>query len=258
MDFTKMSYSSIRNHLENLKIENKIKYVESLKKDNRKTVNKLANKIENEYAKFSAEKRRIKMLCKFENDLFKLNYNLIAGVDEAGRGPLAGPVVAAAVILPKNKLIFGINDSKKISEKKRDELFKIINEVAISIGIGIVDNYIIDEINILNATKLAMKKAILSLKIKPDFLLIDALNLTDINIKQKNIIKGDSLSISIAAASIIAKVTRDRIVNEYDNLYPEYGFKNHKGYGTKKHYEAIKKFGITPVHRKSFLKSLGD
>lgn len=258
MDFKKMPTYEVKNFLESLDIEEKIKYIKSLKEDKRKTINKLANKIESEYAKFINEKERIKKLWKFENELFSQNYNLIAGIDEAGRGPLAGPVVAAAVILPKNELIWGINDSKKISEKRRNELYDVINKTAIDIGIGIVSNDIIDEINIFNATKLAMKKAILALKNKPDFLLIDALKLTDINIKQKELIKGDSLSVSIAAASIIAKVTRDRIVKEYEKIYSGYGFERHKGYGTKEHYEAIRKFGITPVHRKSFLKSLGD
>ncbi|WIF94622.1 ribonuclease HII [Caminicella sporogenes] len=258
MDLKNMSAHEVRNFLQKLSIEEKLKYVTILKDDNRKTIKKFADKIEREYSKFIGERERILKMCKIENELYNQNYNLIAGIDEAGRGPLAGPVVAAAVILPKDKLIFGINDSKKIPEKKRYKLYDIINEVAIDVGIGIVDNEIIDKINIFNATKLAMKKAVLSLKNKPDFLLIDALKLTDINIKQKEIVKGDSLSISIAAASIVAKVTRDRIVIEYEKKYPGYGFKNHKGYGTKEHYKAIKEFGITPFHRKTFLKSLGD
>ncbi|HVI41537.1 MAG TPA: ribonuclease HII, partial [Anaerovoracaceae bacterium] len=172
-----------------------------------------------------------------------------------GRGPLAGPVVAAAVILPDDFDVLGVDDSKKLSEKKREELYTLITEYAVSYGIGIIDNYIIDEINILEATKLAMKQAIEKLETKPEYILIDALTLKDVVIPQKGIIKGDSLSVSIAAASIVAKVTRDRMMVEYHQKFPHYAFEQNKGYGTKAHYEGIDGHGLCELHRRSFLKS---
>ena len=201
------------------------------------------------------EAERLIELSKFEKEYFEKGYNLIAGIDEAGRGPLAGPVVAAAVILPKGCLIEGVNDSKKLSEKKREKLYDDIIENAIAWGVGIKDNNVIDEINILEATRLAMHEAIENLQVKPDFIFIDAEKKVDTDkIPYLPIIKGDALSISIAAASIIAKVTRDRMMREYDKEYPEYGFEKHKGYGTKVHVEAIKEHGLTPIHRRSFTK----
>ncbi len=257
MNFSNMSYKDIKSYLDKTGIQNSFEYVSILKSDNRKTVKNLGLSIENSYKKIIFEEERINKMMEFEKALLSKNYNFIAGLDEVGRGPLAGPVVAAAVILPPNTYISDINDSKKLSAKKREELFHIISNVAIDIGIGVVDNKTIDKINILNATKLAMTKAVNSLKYKkPDFMLIDALNLTDINIEQKSIIKGDSRSISIAAASIIAKVTRDNFMIEYSHKYPQYGFDKHKGYGTDEHYNAIRKSGITNIHRKSFLKSI--
>jgi len=184
---------------------------------------------------------------------------VVAGIDEAGRGALAGPVVAAAVIFKSDFINtdFGINDSKKLSPKKRDELFDIVFNNAISVGIGIIDNNRIDEINILQATQEAMHQAINNLKTKPDFLLIDGNYFKNNGIPYKTVIKGDSKSLSIAAASIIAKVTRDRWMIENANInYPDYFFDKHKGYGTQKHYEAIKNNGITPIHRKTFLKKI--
>jgi ribonuclease HII len=200
------------------------------------------------------EYARLNEMHKYEDIAFQKGIKLIAGIDEAGRGPLAGPVVASAVILPQSIFIPGLNDSKKLSPKKRDKLFDIIMEEAVSVGIGIVDEKVIDEINILNATKKAMVKAVNSLDPQPELLLIDAVKLDEVKISQLSIIKGDCLSISIAAASIIAKVTRDRIISEMDLLYPEYGFSRHKGYGTKEHINAIKKYGICPIHRVSFTK----
>ncbi len=201
------------------------------------------------------EEERLIELSKFEKEYFEKGYNLIAGIDEAGRGPLAGPVVAAAVILPKGCLIEGVNDSKKLSEKKREKLYDDIIENAIAWGVGIKDNNVIDEINILEATRFAMHEAIENLQVKPDFIFIDAEKKVDTDkIPYLPIIKGDALSISIAAASIIAKVTRDRMMREYDKEYPEYGFEKHKGYGTKVHVEAIKEHGLTPIHRRSFTK----
>lgn len=179
----------------------------------------------------------------------------VAGIDEAGRGPLAGPVVAAAVVLPTDfPLETGLNDSKKLNEKKRDALFDLISETALSIGVGIVDCERIDKINILQATQEAMHSAVRQLKSQPDALLIDGNYFIDMGIPYKTIVKGDGKSLSIAAASIIAKVTRDRIMIEADAEYPGYSFASHKGYGTKKHYAAIDELGVCPIHRHSFLK----
>ena len=181
---------------------------------------------------------------------------LICGVDEAGRGPFAGPVVAGAVILslddPEREILY-LNDSKKLSEKKREALYDEIMEKAVSVGVGIVEREVIDEINILQATFLAMQKAIAALDPQPDYILADAVTIPKIVIPQEGIVKGDAKSVSIAAGSIIAKVTRDRIMYEYDKLYPEYGFASHKGYGTKAHIEAIKEYGMLDIHRRSFI-----
>lgn len=188
---------------------------------------------------------------KFEKELYKKGITLIAGVDEVGRGPLVGPVVASAVILPQNYRLEGLTDSKKLSEKKREKFYDIIMKDAISVGIGIVDNKIIDEINILEASRLAMKKAILDLDIRPEHILSDAMKI-NIDIPVTDIIKGDLLSESISAASVIAKVTRDRMMIELGKKYPEYEFETHKGYPTKKHLEIIKKYGILDNYRKTF------
>lgn len=188
---------------------------------------------------------------KYERELNEKGISLIAGVDEVGRGPLIGPVVAAAVILPKNFHLDGLTDSKKLSEKKRELYYSIIKEQAIAIGVGIISEKRIDEINIYEATKEAMKEAINNLSVKPEHILIDAMPL-DLEIPTTSIIKGDLLSISISAASVIAKVTRDHLLYEMDKEYPMYDLKNNKGYGTKKHLEAIKKYGITKYHRLSY------
>lgn len=188
---------------------------------------------------------------KYEKELYNKGYSLIAGVDEVGRGPLVGPVVAAAVILPKNYKLEGLTDSKKLSEAKRNYFDEIIKRDAISYGIGVIDNNIIDEVNIYEATKLAMKQAISNLKIKPDYVLTDAMKL-DIDIDFKSLIKGDLRSLSISAASVIAKVYRDNLMYLLDKKYPYYNFKNNKGYPTKDHIEAIKKYGIIKEHRISY------
>ena len=188
---------------------------------------------------------------RYEKKYYSLGYNLIAGVDEVGRGPLVGPVVAACVILPKNYSLKGLTDSKKLSEKKREYFFDIIMKDAISVGIGIIDNNIIDEINIYEATKLAMINAIDNLSIKPDVVLTDAMKL-DIDIPVVPIIKGDLKSITISAASVIAKVTRDRMMYDLDKKYPFYNFKKNKGYPTKDHINAIKEYGILKEHRQSY------
>ena len=181
-------------------------------------------------------------LLEYEKDLYKKGYKLIAGCDEAGRGPLCGPVVAAAVILPKNYSLEGLNDSKKLSEKKREQLYPIIMNDAIAVGISVIDNKKIDEINILEASRLAMMEAIKNLEIEPDFILTDAMALQ--NKKHLAIIKGDAKSLSIAAASVVAKVTRDHIMYEIDSKYPEYEIKKHKGYPTKRHLELLEKYGV--------------
>lgn len=180
----------------------------------------------------------------------------ICGVDEAGRGPLCGPVSAAAVIMPEGLIIDGVNDSKKLSEKKREELYDVILENAVAYSVVFEDEKTIDEMNILNATLLAMEKAINGLNPKADFALIDGNQSKGITTPCRTVVKGDCLSHSIACASVLAKVSRDRLLLKYDEMYPEYGFKNHKGYGTKEHYAAIEKYGILPIHRKTFLKKI--
>ena len=205
--------------------------------------------------KVEEEKIRLEKMLQFENPLYEQGINYIAGIDEVGRGPLAGPVVACALILKKDVLIEGVNDSKKVSEIKREKLFDIILDNVESYGIGIVNEKIIDEINILNATKKAMTMAVEICNIKPEHLLIDAEKL-DLGIPFTPIIKGDAFSLSIAAASIIAKVTRDRMMQEYDLIYPGYNFAKNKGYGTKEHIEAIIKQGPSPIHRRSFIEGI--
>lgn len=197
---------------------------------------------------------RLEEMKRLEVELYGEGIRVIAGMDEAGRGPLAGPVVAAAVILPPDFNVPGVDDSKRLSVKKREALYEVITEQALSYSTGIVDNYIIDDINILGATRLAMKQAINNLKIKPEYILIDALTLKDISIPQRGIIKGDSISISIAAASIIAKVTRDRMMKEFHKRFPQYALDRNKGYGTKEHLEGIACYGPCLIHRRSFIK----
>ena len=202
------------------------------------------------------EEARLIKLKEQENELRKNGFNTICGIDEAGRGPLAGPVVVASVIMPINSMIEGVNDSKKISEKKREKLYDQILDEAISYGVGIIGQDEIDEINILNATKKGLTLSLQELTIRPDLIIVDALTHIDtMGIPYESIIKGDAKCYSIAAASIIAKVTRDRIMREWDKVYPEYGFEQHKGYGTAKHIAAIKEYGLCPIHRRSFTKN---
>mgnify|MGYP006070582207 CR=1 FL=1 len=212
------------------------------------------------------ELERLTNLKSMEKDLYNKGFELICGIDEAGRGPLAGPVVVAGVIMPKDSMIEGVNDSKKVSEKKREKLYDLILEEAIGYGVGIIDQKEIDEINILNATKEGLTRSIKELEKnlkengsgyeKPDVIFVDALTKIDTDsIPYKSIIHGDALSYSIAAASIIAKVTRDRIMRQWDEVYPQYGFAKHKGYGTASHIQAIKEYGICPLHRLSFVKN---
>ncbi|MGL4912976.1 MAG: ribonuclease HII [Romboutsia sp.] len=250
------SVKEIKEIVDNLDTDKYLEYIDILRSDERKSVQNLAVKMAKKLDAIRIENERLETINMFENEGYHNGYMYIGGIDEAGRGPLAGPVVAAVVVFRPNVKIEGINDSKKLSEAKRDELFDIIKEQALDYGIGIVNNEEIDEFNILNATYMAMKKAINCLDKTPDYLLVDAATIPGITTPQKPIIKGDSKSISIAAASILAKVTRDSIMYQYEEMYPGYGFKSHKGYGTKEHYEAIEKLGITRIHRKSFLRNV--
>ncbi len=202
------------------------------------------------------EEARLVALKEQEKILRQRGFKTICGIDEAGRGPLAGPVVVASVIMPEDSMIEGVNDSKKISEKKREKLYDQILEEAISYGVGIIGQDEIDEINILNATKKGLTLSLKELTVRPDLIMVDALTHIDtMGIPYESIIKGDAKCYSIAAASIIAKVTRDRIMREWDKVYPEYGFEQHKGYGTAKHIAAIKAYGLCPIHRRSFTKN---
>ena len=203
------------------------------------------------------EEERLNKLKEIDRTFYSQGIEYLAGIDEAGRGPLAGPVVVGCVIMPRDSFIEGVNDSKKVSEKKREKLYEQITGEAISWGVGIVDQKEIDEINILNATKKAVTMAIEGLKVKPERILVDALtHINTLGVPYTSIVKGDATSYSIASASIIAKVTRDRIMEEWDKVYPVYGFAKHKGYGTAAHMNAIRENGTCPLHRESFLKNL--
>lgn len=222
--------------------------------DEREGVKKLLAKYENRYEKLRIERARVSSLQEYERSYPKYRY--ICGIDEVGRGPLAGPVIACAIILPKDCEILYINDSKQLSEKKREALYDEIMEKAISVGIGSASHARIDEINILQATYEAMRGAINKLGVVPELLLNDAVTIPEVVIPQVPIIKGDAKSISIAAASIIAKVTRDRLMVEYDKVFPGYGFASNKGYGSADHIKALKELGPSPIHRESFIKNL--
>ena len=226
-------------------------FIKRFESDERSGVVKLVESARKKWDAYEKEKARIYDLQKYEREYSKYGY--ICGIDEVGRGPLAGPVVAGAVILPKDCDILYINDSKKLSAAKREELYDVIMEKAVAVGIGMVGPGRIDEINILQATYEAMREAISNLQIKPDILLNDAVTIPGVNVRQVPIIKGDAKSISIGAASIIAKVTRDRLMEEYDKVFPEYGFASNKGYGSAEHIKALKEIGPTPIHRKSFI-----
>ena len=226
-------------------------FFKEFEKDSRSGVHKELEKRKKAIQAEIDENLRLEAMLRYEKELYVQGINLIAGVDEVGRGPLAGPVVAAAVILPQNCKIKGLNDSKKIPKKKHEEIFQAVKDNALAIGIGIMDNHVIDQVNIYEATKLAMKEAIYQLEPQPKHLLIDAMKL-DLPITQTSIIKGDANSLSIAAASIVAKVTRDKIMANYDEEFPGYDFAQNAGYGTAKHLEGIEKHGVTPIHRTSF------
>lgn len=250
----KLTLKQIQEQVQAKSNQEAIEYLLSLKESG-SSVDKLLQKCYKIQEKHNKEIERLENMLSFERQAMQEGYSFIAGVDEAGRGPLAGPVVAAAVILPKGMIIEGVDDSKKLSEVQRENLFDVIKEKALSYEVAVVNEKLVDEINILNATKKAMADAINQLNPVPDCILLDAVKLDNITVKQVPIIKGDSLSLNIAAASILAKVTRDRLLKEYDSQYPEYGFAIHKGYGTPQHISAIKKNGLCPIHRLSFVKN---
>lgn len=253
---SKIKIRDVEEKVKNMEVEQALIYMKELRDNYSINIDKIIEKYEKKKVKKDIEFVRLEKMTVYENKAYEKGYTLICGIDEAGRGPLAGPVVSCALILERNDLINGVNDSKKLTEKKREELFPIIKERCISYGLGIVDEKKIDKLNILKATKLSMKLAIENLGVKPDYLLIDNEKLESVDIKQEGIVKGDSLSLSIAAASILAKVTRDKIMEDYDSVYPKYGFTRNKGYGTREHIEAIKNFGFCPIHRMSFIKNI--
>lgn len=226
-------------------------FIQFLKKDERKGVQKILVKWEKLCAKEELLQKKFVEMTSFERDIRKQGFQLIAGIDEAGRGPLAGPVVAAAVILPEEFYLPGIDDSKKLSEQSREEYFAYIQSEAIAVGVGIIDAQEIDSINILEAAKKAMLNAVSQLTVSPDYLLVDAVKL-ETPYPAEALIKGDARSVTIAAASIIAKVTRDRLMKEIDKEYPHYGFASNMGYGTAAHLDALRTYGVTPYHRRSF------
>ena len=221
--------------------------------DSRKGVQQLVSSYMRRLERESRERLRVESLYEVESEFYKRGLTHVVGIDEVGRGPLAGPVVACAVILPKDCDILWLNDSKKLTAKKREELYDVILEGAVSVGIGMASPERIDEINILQATYEAMRQAVSRLSVQPQLLLNDAVTIPEIQIPQVPIIKGDAKSVSIAAASIVAKVTRDRMMEEYDKVLPEYGFASNKGYGSAAHIEALKKYGPSPIHRKTFI-----
>jgi len=247
------SISEIKSILQAVSMEDLPEFVNEYSADERGGVQKLVDTARKKIVALEKEKARIEKLREYEEKYSQ--YEFICGIDEVGRGPLAGPVVAGAVILPKDCRILYINDSKQLSEKKREELYDIIMEQAVSCAVGYATPERIDEINILQATYEAMRDAISKLNPMPDILLNDAVKIPQVAIPQVSIIKGDAKSISIGAASIIAKVTRDRLMVEYDKVFPEYDFAGNKGYGSATHIEALKKYGPTPIHRRSFIKN---
>ncbi|MCM1540282.1 MAG: ribonuclease HII [Blautia sp.] len=247
------STGEIRAELQAASMDGLPEFIHTYGKDGRAGVKKLVETAAKRMAALEQEKQRIEQLCVYEKEYESCG--LICGIDEVGRGPLAGPVVAGAVILPKDCRILYINDSKKLSEKKREELYGIIMEQAVACAVGYSTPERIDEINILQATYEAMREAVGKLKPQPDILLNDAVRIPGVGIPQVPIIKGDAKSISIGAASIIAKVTRDRLMMEYDRIYPEYDFAGNKGYGSAAHIAAVRKYGPTPIHRRSFIKN---
>lgn len=252
MDMEK-KISEIKMELQAATIEGLPLFVENYRQDERNGVQKLVEAANKKIQAYEKECLRTEQMKQYEKEY--ASYAYICGIDEVGRGPLAGPVVAGAVILPKDCHILYLNDSKKLTEKKREELYDVIMQEAVSVGIGYASHARIDEINILQATYEAMREAVSKLTVVPDLLLNDAVTIPQLEMKQVPIIKGDAKSISIAAASIVAKVTRDRLMVEMDKQYPGYHFAENKGYGSQAHVEALKKYGPTPIHRRSFIKN---
>jgi len=249
-DISKMSVGEIRSLLTREGADKSL--LSLLEEDPRVGVKALAKQVGRHLMKEQAEKKRLEGLLSFERRLWGEGRVHVAGVDEAGRGPLAGPVVSAAVILPQGLLLSGLDDSKKLTPQKREELFDLIYQGAVSVGIGMADEDEIDRAGILEATFKAMKKAIAALAVVPDHILVDGMEIPGENVLQTGIVKGDGRSLSIAAASVVAKVTRDRMMIEYDKLFPVYGFARHKGYGTREHIRALEKYGPCRIHRRSF------
>ena len=243
--------SVIKSHFQAASLDRLPELISAYGADERSGVQSLIAAANKKLEALEKEKQRTESLKKFEKEYAAFGY--LCGIDEVGRGPLAGPVVAGAVILPKDCDILYLNDSKQLSEKKREELYDVIMEKAVSVGLGFSSPERIDEINILQATYEAMREALSKLSVQPDVLLNDAVTIPGLPMKQVPIIKGDAKSVSIAAASIVAKVTRDRKMVEYDTVFPEYGFSSNKGYGAAAHIEALKKYGPCPIHRRSFI-----
>lgn len=252
-----LSVSDIKNELDSCSLDELSGFIANYSDDARNGVKSLVKKAEKRIEDYHKEILRIEAMREFEHR-YEDRYELICGVDEAGRGPFAGPIVAGAAILPKDLDILYLNDSKKLSEQKREELFLEIKEKAICYGVGIVSAARIDEIGVGKADFEAMRLAVSQLSPQPDFALTDAFLIPGLKIPQENIVKGDARSVSIAAASILAKVTRDHIMEELDEKYPMYGFKDHKGYGTQAHRDRIIEYGVCPEHRMSFLKNMQD
>lgn len=250
-----LKINEIKEILSGTPIERLPDKINMFKSDDRAGVVRLVERYEKKYAAYLEELKRLESISVFEKELRKNGYRLIGGIDEVGRGPLAGPVVTAAVILPEDCAIAGINDSKKLTAGKREELSAQIKEKAVAYSFGSASPVEIDEINILQATYRAMRRAIEGLKIKPDFLLADAVTIPGIEIPQKGIVHGDAKSITIGAASIIAKVERDAMMNEYEKVFGGYGFERNKGYGSAEHISALKELGPCPIHRRSFIKN---
>ncbi|HAU84153.1 MAG TPA: ribonuclease HII [Lachnospiraceae bacterium] len=246
-----MKISEIKSEFESADLDSLSQVMDSFRNDERAGVQKLIAQFEKKKEAYEKELKRLEVMRQFEEEYKESPY--ICGIDEVGRGPLCGPVVASAVILPKDAKILYINDSKQLSQKKREALFPEIMQKAVAVGTGIVSPQEIDELNILQATYKAMRMAISSLPVKPTLLLNDAVTIPEVDIPQVKIIKGDAKSMSIAAASIIAKVTRDRMMVEYDKVFPQYGLAKNKGYGSKEHIEALRKYGPCPIHRKTFI-----
>lgn len=247
--------AAIKKKFETAELVQRQALFEVYEQDERQGVQSIIKKYKKIQENYEQEIERTEKMKEFE---YKYSdYSYICGIDEVGRGPLAGPVVACAVILPKDETILYLNDSKQLSAAKREELYKVIMEKAVGVVIGVVSPETIDEINILQATYEAMRIAISKLPVKPDLLLNDAVTIPGVDIKQVGIVKGDARSVSIAAASIVAKVTRDQMMVEYDKIYPEYHFASNKGYGSKVHTDALKEIGPCPIHRRTFIKNFG-